>query len=274
MPWTEITRPHFERRCPRYASDLTDEEWALDQPMMPALNRIGRPRKTDLREIVNALLYMASSGGAWRLLPKDFPPFSTVQKYFYRWREDGLLRTISNTLVMAAREREGREASPTAGVIDSQSGKTTESGGIRGFDAGKKVKGRKRHIVVDTLGLLVGLVVHAADVQDRDGAPDFLKTILKRWPWLRHVFADGGYAGPKLKGAMQKVGKFTLEIIKRTDAIKGFEVLPRRWVVERTFAWLGRCRRLAKDFERTIASAEAWVYIAHIRLLTRRLARP
>jgi putative transposase len=133
--------------------------------------------------------------------------------------------------------------------------------------------GRKRHFVVDTLGLLVGLVIHAADIQDRDGAPAVLKAILKRWPWLRHVFADGGYAGPKLKGALQKVGKFTLEIIKRTNAIKGFEVLPRRWVVERTFAWLGRCRRLAKDFERTIASAEAWVFIAHIRLLTRRLAR-
>ena len=274
MPWTETTRPHYERRRPRYASDMTDEEWGLIAPLMPSPNRIGRPRQTDLREVVNALLYMASSGGAWRLLPKDFPPFSTVQKYFYRWRDDGLLRTISNELVMAAREREGREASPTAGVIDSQSAKTTESGGIRGFDAGKKVMGRKRHIVVDTLGLLVGLVIHAADIQDRDGAPAVLKSILRRWPWLRHVFADGGYAGPKLRGALRKVGTFTLEIIKRSDRAKGFEVLPRRWVVERTFAWLGRCRRLAKDFERTIASAEAWVFIANIRLLTRRLARP
>lgn len=158
-------------------------------------------------------------------------------------------------------------------MIDSQSVKTTESGGVCGFDAGKKVKGRKRHIVVDTIGLLFGLVVHAADIQDRDGAPAVLKSIRHSCPWLRHVFADGGYAGPKLRGALDRIGDWTLQIVKRSDTAKGFEVLPRRWVVERTFAWLGRCRRLAKDWEKSVASAEAWINVAHIRLTTRRLAR-
>lgn len=273
MAWTVTARRHYVRRNSRYATDLTDAEWSVIEPLMPSPRYLGRPRKTDLREVVNALLYIASSGGAWRLLPTDFPPFSTVQKYFYRWRDEGLLRTINNTLVMLAREQAGRQPSPTAGVIDSQSVRTTESGGIRGFDAGKKINGRKRHIVVDTLGLMVGLVIHSAGIQDRDGAPDVLKTILKRWPWLRHIFADGGYAGPKLRGRLEKVGKFTLEIVKRSDQANGFEALPRRWVVERTFAWLGRCRRLAKDFEKTIASSEAWIYIANIRFLTRRIAR-
>jgi transposase len=220
------------------------------------------------------MFYLLRGGLPWRMLPpKVFPPVSTVQRWFYIWRDNGLWRSITHALVMLVREAEGREASPGACVIDSQSAKTTESGGPRGYDAGKKVNGRKRHILTDTPGLMIEAVVHTADIQDRDGGPLVLRNIRGRFPFLTHIFADGGYAGEKFAGALAETGNWSIEIIKRSDTAKGFVLLPRRWVVERTLAWLSRNRRLAKDFESTIESATAWLFLASVQLLTRKLAR-
>jgi putative transposase len=234
---------------------------------------VGRPRKWPLRRIVEAILYLLRGGLPWRMLPPRFPPVSTVRRWFNLWRDSRLWLSLNHALLLMAREATGREASPSAGVIDSQSVKTTESGGPCGYDAGKKIKGRKRHILTDTEGNLVHAAIHSAHIQDRDGAPLALAEIIKRFPWLRHVFADAGYAGDKLRDALRRLGKWTIEIVKRSDAVKGFVVLPRRWVVKRTLAWLNRNRRLAKDFEQTIASATVWLFITSVQLFARRIAR-
>lgn len=268
MAWTAATRGDYVRASGSYASDVTDREWALIAPLLPAAREGGRPRTTCLRRVVNAIFYLLQAGCQWRMLPRDFPPRSTVYGYFRAWIEAGVWSHLHDVLYRRTRELEGREESPTAAIIDSQSVKTgANARDTVGFDAGKRVKGRKRHLLTDTLGLMLRIEVHSAGVQDRDGAALVFDRITRRFPFLERFFADAGYQGPRVAAAAPR----PVEIIKRTDA--GFVVQPKRWVVERTFAWASINRRLARDFEGAAATARAFFQIAMIKLMARRIAR-
>lgn len=270
MVWTPFTRADHDRSRLRYTSDMTDEEFARIAPLLPAPARRGRKRRTDLRSVIDAIFYLLQNGCAWANLPKDFPPKSTVYSYFRRFLETGVWARLHEALYVDCRELEGREPQPSAAIIDSQSVKTgSNAQNDIGYDAGKKIKGRKRHILVDTLGLLLRGSVHSAGIQDRDGAPRLLERLTARFPFLEVFFADSAYAGEKIAQAAPR----PVKIVKRSDTAKGFEVLPKRWIVERTLAWITLNRRMARDFETYAETASAFIYIAMIKIMSRRLAR-
>jgi putative transposase len=280
--WTRAHRETYKQTGAGLPSDLTDAQWERLQPLIPAAKPGGRPRKTDMRAAMNAIFYLLRTGCPWRYLPRGpFPPRSTAYNIFVNFQREGVWNSIWDALLTVLREFHGREASPTAAVIDSQSLKSAEKGGASsrgeedavGYDAGKKVKGRKLHALVDVLGLPLRVIVHSAGIQDRDGAALVLDRIRRRFPWLQLVWADGGYNAHQVQEAAAKSPTLRVEIVKRNDDVKGFVVLPRRWVVERTFSWFGRNRRLAKDYETLADTLAAFVTLAAIQIGLRRLDR-
>jgi putative transposase len=273
--WTKEHRERqlaFERQR-RYPTDLTDAEWEQIKPLLPKPAKRGRKPKVDLREILNAIRYMARSGGGWRMLPVHFGPWETVYWWFRRLMRRMLFQTIHDLMLMLDREQVGREASPSAGVIDSQTVKAPHAPAGGGYDAAKKTKGRKRHVAVDTDGRLLMVNLTTAEVQDAAGAEQIVKAIRKRWPWLKHLFADGAYDKGRL-ASLAAYKEFTLEIVRKLPDQKGFQVLPRRWVVERTFGWLMRWRRLVRDYEACMDVSDAMIHLSMGALLLRRVAHP